>query len=45
MLVYPNCNIGITKQSNSWKYGQFDINAYNWLKYRIKCWKYLTFND
>jgi hypothetical protein len=46
MLVYLNYNIGITKQSNNWKHGQFDINTYNWLKYRIKYWEIFTFiND
>jgi predicted RNA-binding Zn-ribbon protein involved in translation (DUF1610 family) len=28
MATCPNCKTNVTKQSKSWKYGQFTVNAY-----------------
>ena len=28
MAACPNCRTNVTKQSKSWKYGQFTVNAY-----------------
>jgi transposase-like protein len=28
MVVCPNCKTNVTKQSKSWRYGQFTVNAY-----------------
>jgi hypothetical protein len=45
MLVYLNYNTGITKQSNNWKHGQFNINTYNLAEIQDKILETFTFNN
>jgi uncharacterized protein with PIN domain len=40
MAVCPNCRTNVTKQSKSWKYGQFTVNAYVCPKCNMRFWEY-----
>jgi len=41
MAECPNCKTNVTKQSKSWKSGQFSVNAYVCPKCNTRFWEYI----